>query len=165
MKTALKTFLFIISFCFLGCEKESDSNNSNNSLSGVWVRTDGPSGDETDIAIGNITGEPENRVYMCESQGSVGLYKGYINGNTITWDSEYGLPDASVKKVGSQLEFYYPSVSFSVPTLYDSGSWSNNCGELEDTPKNIYYSWTTRSNCQIPTDFSFTYDYPDLPEN
>jgi hypothetical protein len=102
-------------------------------LNGVWVRTEGASGDETDIAIGNIPGEPENRVYMCEYVGSVGLYKGYLNGNTITCDNTYGLPDASVKRVGAQLELSYPSVSWSIPTLYNSGQWSSNCGPLENS--------------------------------
>lgn len=161
-KTTFKTILLISSLCFLGCENESDSDNT---LSGIWVRTDGASGDETDIAIGGIPGEPSNRVYMCEWKGSVGLYKGNINGNTITWDSQYGLPDASVRKVGSQLEFYYPSVSFSIPTLYNSGSWSDRCGKLEFTPKNIYYRWTTSANCPFPSGYSLTYNNPDLPSN
>lgn len=163
-KTTIKLILLIITISFAGCEKESD-NDGNSSLAGIWVRTQGASGDETNIAIGGISGEPEDRVYMCEIKGNVGLYKGYIDGNIITWDSEYGLPNASARMVGSQLEFYYPSLSFSLPTLYDSGSWSNNCGELNNTPKNIYYSWTTSSNCPLPAGNTLTFKYPNLPSN
>jgi len=163
-KTAITIILLASALFFAGCEKETESDNANSSsLSGIWVRVLGASGDETDIAIGGISGEPSNRVYMCEWKGAVGLYKGYINGNTITWDSRYGLPNASVKKVGSQLEFYYPSVSGSLPTYYNAGSWSNRCGELKNTPKNIYYRWTTSSTCSFPSGYSLTYSNPDLP--
>jgi uncharacterized protein (TIGR02145 family) len=127
------SMLLVATTMFFSCSKEEDNNGYGSSLTGVWVRTDGPSGDQTNIAIGNIPGEPENRVYVCEYVGNVGLYKGYLNGNTITWDSNYGLPDASVKRVGAQLEFYYPSVSYSIPTLYDSGQWSSQCGSLENS--------------------------------
>ncbi len=127
---------------YTSCSKDDDDYTTNgggssngggnsSSFSGVWVRTLGASGDETDIAIGGISGEPSNRVYMCEYKGSVGLYKGTISGSTITWDE--GLPDASVRMVDDQLEFYYPSVSYSLPTLYDRGSWSGHCGSLSSS--------------------------------
>jgi len=165
-KTTITTILFASILFFTSCEKETESaNGSSSSVSGIWVRTLGASGDETDIAIGGISGEPSDRVYMCEWKGNVGLYKGYISGNTITWDSQYGLPNASVRKVGSQLEFYYPSVSGSLPTYYNPGSWSNRCGELKNTPKNIYYRWTTSSTCPFPSGYSLTYYYPDLPNS
>lgn len=133
--------LFIISL-FFSCEtEETPSDDGKNSVDvpsvqGVWVRTLGASGDRTDIAIGGIANEPSNRVYMCEYKGVVGLYKGYLNGSTITWDATHGLPNASAKKVGAQLEFYYPSVSGSLPTLYDRGSWSNRCGSLQGGDNN-----------------------------
>ncbi len=165
-KITITTILLVSALFFAGCEKETESDNGNSSsLSGIWVRTLGASGDETDIAIGDISGEPSNRVYMCEWKGAVGLYKGYISGSTITWDSQYGLPNASVRKVGSQLEFYYPSVSGSLPTYYNAGSWSNRCGELKYTPKNIYYRWTTSSTCSFPSGYTLTYNYPDLPSS
>ena len=165
-KTTITSILLVSAFFFAGCKKETESDNGNSSsLSGIWVRTTGASGDETNIAIGGISGEPSNRVYMCEWRGAVGLYKGYISGNTITWDSQYSLPDASVRKVGSQLEFYYPSVSGSLPTNYNSGSWSSRCGELKNTPKNIYYRWTTSSTCPFPSGYSLTYNYPGLPSS
>jgi len=126
--------LILATTLFFSCTKEEDNtNNSGGSLNGIWVRTEGASGDETDIAIGNIPGEPQNRVYMCEYVGTVGLYKGYLNGSTITWDNEYGLPDASIRRVGAQLEFSYPSVSWSIPTLYNSGQWSSHCGSLDNS--------------------------------
>jgi len=111
-------------------EDEDDIENTTTSPRGVWVRTLGASGDKTDIAIGGIANEAENRVYMCEYKGTVGLYKGYIDGNTIVWDSSHNLPNASAKLKGTQLELYYPSVSYSIPTLYDKGNWSGNCGAL-----------------------------------
>lgn len=163
-KTTITTILLVSALFFAGCEKVKESGNSS-SLSGIWVRTIGASGDETDIAIGGISGEPSDRVYMCEWKGAVGLYKGYISGNTITWDSQYGLPNASVRKVGSQLEFYYPSVSGSLPTNYNPGAWSYHCGELKNTPKNIYYRWTTSSSCPFPSGYSLTYNYPGLPSS
>ncbi|MFA6404124.1 MAG: hypothetical protein WCX31_21240 [Salinivirgaceae bacterium] len=141
---------------FFSCSKDEDNGGDEGSLNGVWVRIEGASGDETDIAIGNIPGEPENRVYMCEYVGNVGLYKGYLNGNTITWDNNYGLPDASVKRVGAQLEFSYPSVSWSIPTLYNSGQWSSHCGSLENSSiklavglNNSLNSWATINSVSI----------------
>ncbi len=130
MKTKTKnigTFLIVLlSLTLLGCEgEEEDSVGGGGSLYGVWVRTYGPSGDQTDIAIGNIEGEPENRVYMCESVGSVGLYKGYISGNTISWDN--GMADAYVRLVDGQMEFSYPSLDHIIPTLYNRGFWSGHC--------------------------------------
>lgn len=128
-KKILNLFLlFTLIFISTGCEEDDEESGNGGSFGGVWVRTQGASGDETDIAIGGIAGEPNNRVYMCEWQGSVGLYKGYIDGNTITWDN--GMADAHVRMVGSQLEFSYPSLEWSIPTLYNSGSWSNHCGSL-----------------------------------
>jgi len=111
-------------------EEEEIEINNTSSFRGVWVRTIGASGDRTDIAIGGIANEASNRVYMCEYKGSVGLYKGYIDGSTITWDSAHGLPNSSVRIINNQLELSYPSVSWSIPTLYDNGSWSANCGSL-----------------------------------
>jgi hypothetical protein len=123
---------------YVSCSKDEDDpttggggstgGGNTSSLSGVWVRTAGASGDETDIAIGGISGEASNRVYMCEYKGAVGIYKGTLSGNTITWDE--GLPDANVRLVSGQLELSYPSVSFSIPTLYDRGSWAGHCGPL-----------------------------------
>jgi hypothetical protein len=112
----------------LSCEKTDDDTSSG--YKGTWVRAIGASGDETDIAIGNITGESENRVYMCEWRGAVGLYKGTINGDIIHWDATYGLPDAQVGLESGRLTFYYPSVASSLKTYYDDGTWSSHCGPL-----------------------------------
>lgn len=113
-----------------GDEVDEEITDNSGSVYGIWVRTIGTSGDRTDIAIGGIANEPSNRVYMCEYKGSVGLYKGYIDGNTITWDETYRLPKASATLKNNQLELYYPSVSYSLPTLYDKGTWSDNCVNL-----------------------------------
>ncbi len=76
-------------------------------FTGVWVRTLGPSGDRTDLAIGLITDDP-TRVYMCEKRGSTasGFYKGYLFDNTIEWDAIHQLPETELRIVGSQLEFF-----------------------------------------------------------
>src|SRR5690606_37367674 len=80
------------------CEK--DESSTKESATGVWQRYGSPNGYNTDLAVGNIPGEPENRVYMCEHPGSpsAGLYKGYINGDIISWDALHGLPDAEFKE-------------------------------------------------------------------
>ncbi len=88
------------------CKKaEMDSGSPN----GVWQRYGSARGYNTDLAVGDIPGEPANRVYMCEHPGSptAGLYKGFINGNTITWDAAYGLPNAEFNPVGSERTLYF----------------------------------------------------------
>lgn len=105
------------------------------SVSGTWVRLPGPSGDRTDIAIGVIKNEPANRVYMCEKKGSTaaGLYKGTITNNVVKWDAEYRLPDADFTLSNGRLVVQY-QVSFSLATPYEKGSWSGECGPLENVP-------------------------------
>jgi hypothetical protein len=126
----------VLLLSFMSCEKTgaddsgSGGNGSGSGYKGTWVRLVGNSGDETDIAIGSISGESENRVYMCEWRGAVGLYKGYITGNIIKWDASYRLPDAEVGLKDGKLSFVYPSVSSSLKTYYDKGSWSSRCGPL-----------------------------------
>jgi hypothetical protein len=132
MKTKIlnttRLLALLLSIFIVGCESDDEElGGGTNSLYGVWVRTNGPSGDETEIAIGGISGEPENRVYMCESVGTTGLYKGYLNGNIISWDN--GMADARVVLVGNQLEFDYPSLDYIIPTLYNRGSWSGDCDD------------------------------------
>ena len=34
---------------------------------------------------------------------------------------------------------------------------------LKNTPKNIYYKWTTSADCPFPSGYSVNYNYPDLP--
>lgn len=137
MKNLLFRTTTVILLCLsilMSCEEGDDAapSNSGSSYDGVWVRVIGASGDETDLAIGKITGEGSSRVWMCEKKGSTaaGLYKGTISGNIITWDASYGLPKTQLGKSGSQLTFYYPSVSTSLLTYYNSGSWSGQCVSL-----------------------------------
>ena len=145
MKKITQILKFSGMLCFMffavlmvSCEDDSDedTNNNNNggSFAGVWTRLPGPSGDRTDLAIGGIDGESSDRVYMCEKKGSTaaGLYKGYIDGSYITWDSEYGLPDTYLEIVNGSLEFSYPDCSFCLVTEYESGSWGGDCGPLEN---------------------------------
>lgn len=102
----------------------------------VWVRLPGPSGDRTEIAIGGIKNEPANRVYMCEKKGSTaaGFYKGIISeNNVVKWDAEHGLPDAYFTFANGKLVFEY-RINGSLPTNYDKGSWSGECGPLENLP-------------------------------
>ncbi|PZR21115.1 MAG: hypothetical protein DI539_08965 [Flavobacterium psychrophilum] len=127
--------LLFVSALVVSCEDDSDENTNNNGgLSGVWTRLPGPSGDRTDLAIGGIEGESSDRVYMCEKHGSTaaGLYKGYIDGNIITWDSEYGLPYTYVEVVNGDLEFSYPDCDVCLVTGYERGSWGGDCGDLSN---------------------------------
>jgi hypothetical protein len=114
--------------------KGSGTNNNNSGdMNGVWVRIVGASGHRTDLAIGNIPGAPSNRVFMCEKPGSsaAGLYKGYLSGNTITFDAQYGLPTYNVKKEGNKV-IVTPNASSSLPTPYEAGSWGGDCGALSE---------------------------------
>lgn len=103
-----------------------------NGLYGIWKRIVQSSGDETDIAIGGITGEPSNRVYMCELNGSTaaGFYKGTLNGNTVVWDTQYGIPDFVLTLVGSSMELTVPACPSCLTTTYVTGTWSGQCGPL-----------------------------------
>ena len=115
---------------------QSTSATSQSSLQGVWVRLPGPSGDRTEIAIGGIKNEPSNRVYMCEKKGSTaaGFYKGTISSsNVVTWDAEHGLPNTYFSMSSGRLVFDY-RINGSLPTEYDKGSWSGECGPLENVP-------------------------------
>lgn len=125
---------FLINSCDIIPDPTQDSSPSETSIEGTWVRLIGASGDRTDLAIGGIEGEPENRVYMCEKRGSTaaGFYKGYLNGDMITWDEQYNLPDTYLQIVGPELEFDYRCCG-AVPTYYERGDWSGECGPLENT--------------------------------
>lgn len=98
---------------------------------GIWQRYGSPNGYQTDLAIGNIPGQPANRVYMCEHPGSpsAGLYKGYINGTTITWDALYGFPDAEFELLngGPDRTLYFGVGLPSEAGKYSIGSWTNTC--------------------------------------
>ncbi len=102
---------------------------------GIWQRYGSPKGYNTDLAVGNIPGEPSNRVYMCEHPGSpsAGLYKGYITGNIITWDPQYGLPNAEFKQVGNYMTLYFNVGLPEDAGKYKRGYWTNTCGELGST--------------------------------
>jgi hypothetical protein len=133
----LFTYLLLGSLGLWACDKTDDAKPGG--ISGTWQRLPGPSGDVTDIAIGGITGEPENRVYMCEHRGSAtpGLFKGTIDGETITWDAVYGLPPATFTVDGDERTLAFPSISWSIPTNYKRGPWRGECGPLENAPKKI----------------------------
>lgn len=132
MKKVISIFITCCFISLLSCELNDDSSTEDNSFSAVWTRLPGPSGDRTDLAIGGIEGEPENRVYMCEKEGSTvaGLYKGTLFGTTIIWDSEFQLPDSNIEIIDGNLELSYPSISWSIPTVYERGSWAGDCGLL-----------------------------------
>lgn len=132
-------------------------------LSGTWVRLPGPSGDRTDIAIGGIKNEPANRVYMCEKKGSTaaGFYKGTLTGSVVKWDAQHGLPDADFTLSNGQLIVKY-KVDYSLPTPYNKGSWSGECGPLENIPptRMVVMVATTATNI-----VSITLDGKSIPIN
>jgi hypothetical protein len=157
----LLTIMFISS-----CTKEEISLTGGSHF-GIWQRYGSPNGYNTDLAVGNIPGEPSNRVYMCEHPGSpsTGLYKGYISGNIITWNAIHGLPNAEFKEVGSERTLYFGVGAVADAGKYKKGIWTNTSGDLKYTSKNIYYRWTTLSTCPFQSGYSLTYNHPDLPRS
>ncbi len=158
----LNTLIFLLTVLIIGgCTSDSEEDdyvNSGGEFNGVWVRVIGASGDETDLAIGNISNEPANRVYMCEKNGSAtpGLFKGLLNENVITWDQQYGLPNTLLRRIGEQVEFSYPSIETSIPTIYNRGNWNDDCVALDDSGiklavglNNNLNSWATISYVYI----------------
>ncbi len=127
--------LILISIMLNSCEKD-DPTKDDSAIEGTWVRLPGPSGDRTDLAIGGITGEPSNRVYMCEKRGSTaaGFYKGTYSNKAIVWDAVYGLPNFSVNIVDNELEL---DCNVCLPTKYQKGAWSGECGPIVYATKNI----------------------------
>jgi len=134
----LTTIVSLILITLNSCEKNdiNDTAGNNLTIEGTWVRFPGPSGDKTDLAIGGITGEPSNRVYMCEKKGSIdaGFYKGMYSNNTIVWDAVHGLPNFSVNLVGNELEL---DCNVCLPTKYKQGDWSGECGPIVYITNNI----------------------------
>ena len=135
---SLYRIVFILSvYIFLvftsSCQKEVQTIDTN--PNGVWQRYGSPKGYNTDLAVGNIPGEPSNRVYMCEHPGSpsAGLYKGFINGNIITWDAIHGLPNAEFKPIGNEMTLYFNVGQLKDAGKYKKGVWTNTCGELGTT--------------------------------
>ncbi len=72
---------------------------------------------------------------MCEHPGSpsAGLYKGYINGNTITWDGVHGLPNAEFNLLGSGPDrtLYFGVGAVADAGKYALGTWTNTCGPIQ----------------------------------
>jgi hypothetical protein len=155
---ALMSFT-LLSGCFLGGQEDDGPT----SFYGTWVRYPGPSGDRTDLAIGGIIDEPDDRVYMCEKVGSTaaGLYKGTLYGDVIVWDDQHGLPDTYIQIVDSELEFDYKCCG-AVPTYYGQGDWSGECGPLENTSA---YLAVGLDNSDFPwaTINSVTIDHVNVP--
>jgi hypothetical protein len=139
MKNLKTVTCYVLIFMLLafasGCTKEDDgSGDGGTDITGVWQRYGSPKGYQTDLAIGNIPGEPSDRVYMCEHPGSpsAGLYKGTISGNTITWDAAHGLPNAVFNSIGNgERSLYFGVGAVSDAGKYRKGSWTNTCGELK----------------------------------
>lgn len=106
--------------------------NNGGSKDGVWQRFNSPKGYQTDLAIGNIPGEAANRVYMCEHPGSpsAGLYKGYINGEIITWDAVHGIPDAKFYERDGVMRLWFTVGPEDEAGRYKKGAWTNTCGTL-----------------------------------
>jgi hypothetical protein len=134
MRKFYSAVLLLSLFLLNACVKTDTGGNLD--VMGAWVRLPGPSGDRTDLAIGGITNEPANRVYMCEKRGSTaaGFYKGTYSNGVITWDPQYNFPNYSATVEGSQLVI---DCNVCVPTYYEVGTWSGECGPLENTSKKI----------------------------
>lgn len=147
--------LFLVASLFqFGCSEGSEagttgtdtSTGAGGELSGIWERqTADGSGDETDIAIGVIKGEPANRVWACEVRPNVPaiiLQRGTITGNRIRWDEVHGgVPDYFVRRAGSGLgvRVDFPGAS---ETNYSRGTWNRFCPELEDTRIFVLFTMT-----------------------
>ncbi len=115
---------------------DAGGGGGNGSSTGVWQRFNSPNGYNTDLAIGNIPGEPANRVYMCEHPGSpsAGLYKGYINGEIITWDAVHGIPSAKFYERDGVMRLWFTVGPEDEAGRYKKGTWTNTCGPLNNTP-------------------------------
>jgi len=119
----------------LGIREDEDEITTTAELGVVWNRYGSEYGYETDIAIGGIAGEPDNRVYMCEKPGSpsAGLYKGYIEGNIITWDDVYNLPQTELEISDDEMNFYYLLATRNFAGSYKKGEWTDECDlEMEN---------------------------------
>lgn len=174
IKRIFQIFFIITAFQISSCtdDKTNDDNSGGDnsgggSPTGIWQRYSSPNGYNTDLAIGNIPGEPSNRVYMCEHPGSpsAGLYKGHINGNTITWDATHGLPNADFSEVNGERRLYFGVGAVEDAGKYRKGVWTNTCGELRKPTTQIYYRWTTDSSCSFPSYYSIIYKNPTMPSN
>lgn len=161
-------FILLTIFQFISCANDETSDeDSGGSPTGVWQRYSSPKGYNTDLAIGNIPGEASNRVYMCEHPGSpsAGLYKGYINGNTITWDAKHGLPDADFSVVGGERRLYFGVGAVEDAGKYKKGVWTNTCGELKKSNTQIYYRWVVGNTCTFPSQYSLIYKNSSISSN
>lgn len=109
-----------------------DGGSGTSNPSGLWQRYGSPKGYQTDLAIGGISGEPSNRVYMCEHPGSpsAGLYKGFIYGNIITWDAVYHLPNAEFAVMNGAMSLYFGVGLRTDAGKYKKGIWTNTCGTI-----------------------------------
>lgn len=135
-----KIIIILFTILSIGCTKdniddllllEDEFLTNGNPVFGRWERVVGANGDYTELAIGNINGEESNRVYMCEKNGSqAGLYKGYIDGNKIIWDAEYGVPDFYVEIKDDQFVLTVPDCPICLPTYYFEDPWDGDCGPL-----------------------------------
>lgn len=116
-----------------------NNGGNNGDKTGVWQRYNSPNGYQSDLAIGNIPGEPANRVYLCEHPGSpsAGLYKGYISGETITWDAVHGLPSAKFYERDGVMRLWFSVGPEDEAGKYKKGVWTNTCGKLENSVKKV----------------------------
>lgn len=114
-------------------------------LTGIWERrTADATGDETDIAIGVVRGEPANRVWACEVRPNVPavlLQRGTLTGNRVRWDAVHGVPDYTFARSGDQLtvQVDFPGAR---PTNYTRGTWNRFCPELEDSRIFVLFTMT-----------------------
>jgi len=159
----LLSFTIFLSACIFANSCDIAGTEGDNSPTGIWQRYGSPMGYNTDLAVGNIPGEPANRVYMCEHPGSpsVGLYKGYISGNTITCDAVHGLPDAEFDAVGEERTLYFNVGAKEDAGKYRRGVWTGMCGELKKETTQIFYRWTDDPSCS-PLSYSISSDYAGL---
>jgi hypothetical protein len=136
----------VLTACADGSESALTGEGGGSDLKGIWERSTGDgSGDETDIAIGLVEGEPPNRVWACEVRPKIPaiiLQRGTLTGNRIKWDAVHGgVPDYIVGRSGSRLwvDVDYPGAT---RTHYSRGTWNRFCPKLEDTRIFVLFTMT-----------------------
>lgn len=157
----IPTLLCLFSILLItSCEKEDSSPTTKpavtGSMQGTWARNDGQA--STYLKIDGTVAITCNN-----GTATTGTFNSSVPSITfIVSGSTYVFP---MSMQGDKLILGVPKNSTNpnhVPTEYiKSSTWP--CGGSGNTPKTIYYLWTTSSTCPFPSGYSLTCKHPGLP--